>query len=299
MVEKLISSIGAKDDATAYHVLFAGGVHDGMSAAMVSALAAPLTARGVRVGGLMGTAYLFTKEAVETGAIVAKFQEAALKCDQTVLLETGPGHAIRCIDSPYKRTFDDRRVELVLQHKSRDEVREELELMNLGRLRIASKGLGRPQSNIAAQEAIAELVNSTSEKREALSTVPEERQWSEGMYMIGQVAAMHDKVLTIKELHEGIAAGSTKQIEHIAVQTKALAAAPIEEEPSEPIAIVGMSCLFPKANDVETYWENILGKVDTITEVPSDQWDWRNYYDPNPLARDKVVLPSGAASWPM
>src|SRR6202035_216355 len=79
MVEKLIAAIGPKDDATEYHILFAGGVHDGMSAAMVAALAAPLTARGVRVGGLMGTAYLFTKEAVETGAIVKKFQEAAIR----------------------------------------------------------------------------------------------------------------------------------------------------------------------------------------------------------------------------
>ena len=36
---------------------------------MVSALAAPLTADGVAVGVIMGTAYLFTHEAVETGAI--------------------------------------------------------------------------------------------------------------------------------------------------------------------------------------------------------------------------------------
>ncbi|MDT5023705.1 MAG: hypothetical protein QOE61_131, partial [Micromonosporaceae bacterium] len=45
-------------------IFFAGGVHDSRSAAMVAALAAPLTARGVRIGVLMGTAYLFTEEAV-------------------------------------------------------------------------------------------------------------------------------------------------------------------------------------------------------------------------------------------
>ena len=50
-------------------VLFAGGVHDGLSAAMVAAIAAPLTARGIKVGVLMGTAYLFTEEAVTHGAI--------------------------------------------------------------------------------------------------------------------------------------------------------------------------------------------------------------------------------------
>ncbi len=49
------------------HVLFAGGVHDERSAAMVAALATPLTERGGAIGVLMGTAYLFTEEA-ETAA---------------------------------------------------------------------------------------------------------------------------------------------------------------------------------------------------------------------------------------
>ncbi len=62
MVEKLVNAIGPKDDATAYHILFAGGGSRRHVAAMVSALAAPLAARGVRVGSLMGTAYLFTAE---------------------------------------------------------------------------------------------------------------------------------------------------------------------------------------------------------------------------------------------
>ena len=37
------------------------------------------------------------------------------------------------------------------------------------------------------------------------------------------------------------------------------------------------------------YWENILGRVDAVTEVPADHWDWRLYYDPDPRARDKII----------
>ena len=50
-------------------IVFAGGIHDSLSAAMVSVLAAPLAQKGVKIGALMGTAYLFTQEAVAGGAI--------------------------------------------------------------------------------------------------------------------------------------------------------------------------------------------------------------------------------------
>ncbi len=52
------------------HVVFAGGIHDRLSAALVAAAAAPLCTRGMKVGVLMGTAYLFTHEAVQSGAIL-------------------------------------------------------------------------------------------------------------------------------------------------------------------------------------------------------------------------------------
>ncbi|MGH3841596.1 MAG: nitronate monooxygenase, partial [Pseudonocardiaceae bacterium] len=84
------------NDVNQVQVLFAGGIHDERSAAMVATLAAPLVARGARIGVLMGTAYLFTEEAVRAGAIQPGFQRAAMACEHTVLLETAPGHATRC-----------------------------------------------------------------------------------------------------------------------------------------------------------------------------------------------------------
>src|SRR5690606_8286277 len=71
--ELQISRLLLEEDATSLHVLFAGGIHDARSAAFVSVMAAPLTIRGAAIGVLMGTAYLYTKEAVETGAIVQQF----------------------------------------------------------------------------------------------------------------------------------------------------------------------------------------------------------------------------------
>ncbi|MBU6452350.1 MAG: SDR family NAD(P)-dependent oxidoreductase [Cyanobacteria bacterium REEB67] len=269
MVEVLLDTIGPRDDVSGYHIIFAGGIHDALSAAMVATLAAPLSARGIKVGFLIGTAYLFTEEAVTSGAIVDKFQQAALACDQTILLETGPGHSIRCIDSPYKQSFNELRSKLEKEEKSRDDIREELELLNLGRLRIASKGLGKVQGG------------------SGLVSLPHEQQWQEGMYMIGQVAAMHNEVTTIAALHEDVCATGQDLLVRRDLEQSFEKVSP--DRVNEGIAIVGMSCQFPKGNDVETYWNNILGKVNTIEEIPASHFDWRNYYDPDLMARDKIV----------
>ncbi len=60
-----------------------------------------------------------------------------------------------------------------------------------------------------------------------------------------------------------------------------------------PIAIVGMSALFPGAANLKEYWELILNKVDAITEVPSSRWDTAEYYDPDPQTPDRVYSKRG------
>ena len=52
---------------------------------------------------------------------------------------------------------------------------------------------------------------------------------------------------------------------------------------NEDIAIIGMSCLLPGAPDVTAFWQNVLGKVNCISEAP-DAWAVP-YFDPQ--------LPSG------
>ena len=64
---------------------------------------------------------------------------------------------------------------------------------------------------------------------------------------------------------------------------------PLSEQPGNcHVAIVGMSCVFPKSGDLKAFWENILNKVDAITEVPPERWDPETYFNPDKKARDKV-----------
>ena len=241
-------------------VLFAGGVHDERSAAMVAALAAPLAARGAGVGVLMGTAYLFTEEAVASGAIVPSFQEAALACTGTVLLDTSPGHSTRCVDSPYVHAFRDTKQRLIADGVGRQEMWAELEQLNLGRLRIASKGLRRRGDDIVPVDARV--------------------QRSDGMVMIGDVAAMQSTTTSIATIHDRVSAGATS---FLAARAAELGIGALPEQSRGPapldIAIVGMAGVFPQAHDAARYWSNILDCVDAITEVSVDRWDPAVYFD--------------------
>ena len=270
MVDALIAAIERGVQAGELHVVFAGGIHDARSAAMVAAIAAPLAKLGVRIGVLMGTAYLFTEEAVATGAIVDTFQEEAVKCSRTVLLESGPGHATRCADTPFFDTFRQTRRELIGTGVHPDDVRQKLEALNLGRLRIASKGITR-----AGQH-----------EPSGYASVDKEDQRTEGMYMIGQVAALRQATCRLADLHHAVSIGGTALLDDTVVAPVVAAPEPPASALSCEIAIVGMGCLLPHAPDVRTLWSNILGKADSIDEIPADRFDSAQYYDPDRRARD-------------
>ncbi|MCS0494083.1 SDR family NAD(P)-dependent oxidoreductase [Ancylobacter sp. MQZ15Z-1] len=266
MVQTLVENVRDAEQAARIHVLFAGGIHDARSAAIVSAIAAPLVELGIKVGVLMGSAYLFTKEIVDSGAVVKGFQEEAITCARTVTLETGPGHASRAAMSPFAEHFVNRRREMELEGRSADDIREELESFTLGRLRVASKGTER----------------TGSEGR--IRKVPATRQKAEGMFMIGQVATLRDAVVSVADVHRAVCEDALALLDAMPAAQSVARKAP---RPAD-VAVVGLGGIFPKAANVAEYWENILGKVNAITEIPSHRWDWRIYFDPDRSAPDKI-----------
>lgn len=54
----------------------------------------------------------------------------------------------------------------------------------------------------------------------------------------------------------------------------------------KPLAIVGIGCLFPKADNVEEYWANIREGVDAITDIPETHWKPADYFDVDKTAPD-------------
>jgi acyl transferase domain-containing protein/NAD(P)H-dependent flavin oxidoreductase YrpB (nitropropane dioxygenase family)/NADP-dependent 3-hydroxy acid dehydrogenase YdfG len=264
------------EDPGAVQVLFAGGIHDALSAAMVSVLAAPLVALGMKVGVLMGTAYLFTHEIVTSGAIVEEFQRKAIDCEETALLQSGVGVYTRCARTDFCGEFESMRRQLILDSKSEEESLMALELMNIGRLRIAAKGITRnndPEAD-AAQRYVA---------------LDPEMQRREGLYMLGEVARLRQRPCSLAELHAAVCVDGMALLgAHPRAAAAPGTARPARRAVREDIAIVGMACHFPRAQGLREYWQNIIRGVDAIREVSDDRWSAALLFDEQRRTPDKV-----------
>ncbi|WP_347239689.1 nitronate monooxygenase [Streptomyces sp. L2] len=191
VLEDFLSAAG-EDAARHLEVFFAGGIHNERSAAMIAALATPLTARGAAVGVLLGTAYLFTEEAVTLRAIRPLFQQRVQAASRTALMRTGPLTVTRCVPSPFSQDPQARQEEHETAPSGRI-IPEGLcwaERQRLtARLRVASKGV-------------------TTDAAGAPVRVDEERQLADGLFMAGEVAVLRSATTTISALHRSVTDGA-------------------------------------------------------------------------------------------
>lgn len=262
--ERQIYRLLKEDNLSAFSVFFAGGIHNAFSSAFVSIMSATLDAKGAKIGVLMGSSYLYTKEAVETKAILPEFQKLAIEENDTVILQAAPGQETQSLKSPFTEYFGKEKEKLQQQNLDSKEIWIRLEELNLGRSRIATKGIERIGTDLVK--------------------LNDEEQKEKGLYMIGQIAALNQKEITLDELHKHVAVDNNEllsQLPDIALPTS-------NTQPLD-IAIVGISGIFPDAHNIEEYWRNIVLGKNCITEVPDSRWNKDLYYDPNSTDTDKVV----------
>ena len=262
--ERQIYRLLKEDNLSVFSVFFAGGIHDAFSSAFVSIMSATLNAKGAKIGVLMGSSYLYTKEAVETKAILPEFQKLAIEENDTVILQAAPGQETQSLKSPFTEYFGKEKEKLQRQNLDSKEIWIRLEELNLGRSRIATKGIERIGTDLVK--------------------LNEEEQKEKGLYMIGQIAALNQKEMTLDELHKHVAVDNNEllsQLPDIALPTS-------NTKPLD-VAIVGISGIFPDAHNIEEYWRNIVLGKNCITEVPDSRWNKDLYYDSNSTDTDKVV----------
>ena len=254
-------------------VLFAGGVHDARSAAMVAAAAAPLAARGARIGVLMGTAYLFTDEAVASGAIQRRLPGGGAR----LRAHRAPRHGARPLH-PLRR-------DATTCARSRERAR----LRGRGHARRRDVGGARaaqPRSPAHRRQGPA----SATATRSSRSTA--RRQRREGMFMIGQVAALRGERTTIAELHARGRAGSIAVLRAAARRRRASARRAARRRHRRH----GRASS-PARPTCRAFWANIVDGKNGITEVPTERWNAATLLRPGRHGRRRR-RPSGAGSCP-
>src|SRR5579864_3441776 len=58
------------------------------------------------------------------------------------------------------------------------------------------------------------------------------------------------------------------------------------------VAIIGMACIYPGAGNIQQFWENIIHKVDAISDPPED-WEAGFYFDPDADTNDRTYCKRG------
>ena len=116
---------------------------------------------------------------------------------------------------------------------------------------------------------------------------PPTEQQREGMYMLGQVATLRSQVTRIA------AAAPRGQPKARAALLRGRLDAHRDAGPAPRRARRHRDRRHRerparRPNRPAEYWENILDKVDAITEIPSHRWDWRLYFDADRNAKDKI-----------
>ncbi|MBD2136211.1 acyltransferase domain-containing protein [Anabaena sp. FACHB-1237] len=67
----------------------------------------------------------------------------------------------------------------------------------------------------------------------------------------------------------------------------------LEKAKNEPIAIIGMGCRFPGADNPDAFWQLLKNGIDAITEIPQDRWNVDDYYDANKEVPGKIYTRYG------
>jgi 8-amino-7-oxononanoate synthase len=65
-------------------------------------------------------------------------------------------------------------------------------------------------------------------------------------------------------------------------------------QPAPPIAVVGIGCRFPKADDVHAFWTNIAEGRTAFSDIPKDRWHHDFFFSANQRDVDKAWVHKGS-----
>lgn len=251
-------------------VVLAGGLGDAASATFAWAMAAGAPA-DVDVVLQAGTAFLLTHDVIEHRQLTPTAQRAALSASETLLVGSSANLPLRVVPTPFATEARAEEGRMAASAVPLHERRVALERQNVGRTRIAAKGIERNPHHAIDPSAPRYLPLSVADQR------------ARGAFTFGQGVTVTRGLGTVAELIATLTS-RTPRLVH-AVHSEVSHAEPVRprgtpRQDHAPVAIVGMGCVLPGAFDLVTFWDALARGVDAITVVPEARWRVERYWDP-------------------
>ncbi len=269
-------------------LILAGGIFNRETAFMAAVLGADAIQ--------MGTAYLATREIVETGALAALYQRMILDSPLvgTVVSGQNTGLRVRSLSTPRVEAMLSLEREFAAGRQDEASFRRSMEEMSAGSLFAAARGMDRPGAAPLDEQACLER----------------------GQFMSGTCAGLIHEAWKLHSFHCELAEGPLLLQQPVVgefgtVAEPSPALLPHKESPSpvtgagvaqgavrrearERIAITGMSIVNALGSSPEEIWAASLAMKSGITPVPPSRWDHGYFYDPRPNVADKTYCKVGA-----
>ncbi len=269
-------------------IVLAGGIFNRETAF----IAAMLGADAIQ----MGTAYLATREIVETCALTELYQRMILESPPggTVVSGKETGLRVRSLRTPRTDAVLSLEREFAAGEQDEHSFRTRIEEMTAGSLFAAARGIDRPCGALLDERACLER----------------------GQFMSGACAGLISKVLDLPSLHRELAEGplmlhqpfdgsiekmpepSTPAPHPAKTLSRGIGHGLEQVAPHrvahERVAITGMGVLNALGKAPEEVWASCLAMKSGITLVPSSRWDHERFYDPRPFVPGKTYCKVGA-----
>lgn len=249
-------------------LVLAGGVFDRDSARR---------ARIMGAGAIqMGTAYLATREIVETGALHPVYQEKILSAHpgETEITGGSVGLAVRSLSTTLTKKIRALEKQAGAKGMNEQALRRELEILSSGSLYLAARG--RFQSE--GPECDAEEV------------------LQKGQFMSGASAGLLKGVIGLKQLHQEVRPAGSLQTQS---DTGTMATRGRQTRPRpgmNRLAITGMALFNSLGNTPQSIWDASLALQSGIVQIPLDRWDHSQFLDRSLGIPNKTYCEVGAFS---
>jgi malonyl CoA-acyl carrier protein transacylase len=259
-------------------VILAGGIFNRETAFMAALLGADAIQ--------MGTAYLATREIVETGALTPLYQQMIVKSPPggTVVSGQDTGLRVRSLRTPRVEAVLSLEREFAAGRQDEMSFRTSMEKMTAGSLFAAARGMDMQGDAPLDERACLER----------------------GQFMSGACAGLIRDVPKLESFHHELAEGPLLLYRPVVKPSENLQETPSSridrgrkrdtprENHQERIAITGMSLLNTLGKSPEEVWAASLAMKSGITLVPPSRWDHALFYDPRPQLPDKTYCQVGA-----